>query len=147
MARELGRHGLEGINPAEAQLPELVEADRSGPLQLVNLLAFRTHAAYPPGHRLATAGLSGADAYGRYGAVAFDQVRRRAGRLTLLNHVEQVLIGSDRAWDQVAVMEYPDTRAFLDMIADPVYVAALDHRDAGLATTMVLVTRPLLPPG
>ena len=43
-------------------------------------------------------------------------------------------------------MQYPSTAAFVDMLRDPEYVAALSHREAGLAKTLVLVSRPLLPP-
>lgn len=94
---------------------------------------------------MAGSGLSGADAYGLYGLVALEQVTRRGGRLTLYNDVDQVLIGTDQPWDQIAIMEYPTTDAFLDMIVDPDYTAALPHRDAGLAQTVVMVTRSLLP--
>ena len=90
------------------------------------------------------AGLSGAEAYGRYGAVALDHVVRRGGMLTLYNDVLQVLIGRTVTWDQIAVMQYPDTDAFVDMIRDPGYQSGLVHRDAGLAETAILVSRPLL---
>ncbi|MDJ0853453.1 MAG: hypothetical protein QNK04_34235 [Myxococcota bacterium] len=43
-------------------------------------------------------------------------------------------------------MEYPSTAAFLDMAANPDFRAATVHRNAGLADTLVLVTRSLLPP-
>jgi uncharacterized protein (DUF1330 family) len=141
---ELGTHGVGGVNPDEFQLRTLLGSDLGGPLQFVNLLAYRADAAYPVGHELSGTRLSGADAYGRYGAVALDHVERRGGTLTLYNDVHLVLIGPAAAWDQVAVMQYPDTEAFVDMIRDPDYQAALVHRDAGLAETMVLVTRPLL---
>jgi uncharacterized protein (DUF1330 family) len=72
-------------------------------------------------------------------------VTRRGGRLVLYNDVEQVVIGSG-AWDQVAIMEYPSTDVFLEMIQDPEYQTGLVHRDAGPADTAVLVTRSLLPP-
>ena len=141
----LATHGFGGHNPTEAQLRELVAADRSGPLHFVNLLAYRERAAYPAGHELAARGLSGAEAYQRYGAVAVRHVVQRGGRLVALNDVAQTVIGGDDGWSQVAIMEYPDTEAFLDMLADPDYASALVHRDAGLARTSVLVTRPLLP--
>ncbi len=144
LLRELGDHGLGGINPDEGQLRALLASDAGGPLQFVNLLSYRPRAQYPEGHELAAAGLSGAEAYGRYGAVALDHVARRGGLLTLYNDVLQVLIGETRPWDQIAVMQYPDTNAFVDMIRDPDYQAALVHRDAGLAETAILVTRPLL---
>jgi len=143
---ELGGHGAGGLNPDTEQLRVLIAAEREGPLQFVNLLAYRDVAQYPDGHEMAGKGLSGADAYRLYGMVALDHVTRRGGRLALYNDVEQVLIGPVAAWDQIAIMQYPDTEAFLDMIRDPEYLGCLVHRDAGLPDTMVLVTRSLLPP-
>jgi uncharacterized protein (DUF1330 family) len=142
---DLGRHGLGGLNPDAEQLRALVEADRDGPLQFLNLLRYHELARYPDGHELAGAALSGAEAYGRYGVVALEHVTRRGGRLALYNDVEQVVIGSGAPWHQVAIMEYPHTEAFVDMISDPEYQTGLVDRDAGLAATEVLVTRSLLP--
>lgn len=143
---EIAKHGLGGVNPNLAQLRSLLEADRDGPLQFVNLLAYHERARYPAGHALAGRGGSGAEAYARYGAVALRHVTQRGGRLALMNAVEQTLIGPEDGWNQVAIMQYPSTAAFVEMLRDPDYVAALVHRDAGLAKTAVLVTRPLLPP-
>jgi len=145
MIRELGAHGMGGINPDESQLRSLLQSDYGGPLQFVNLLAYREIATYPEGHELADGALSGAEAYGRYGAVALGHVIRRGGQLSLYNDVCQVLIGQSARWDQIAVMQYPDTAAFVDMIRDPDYLAALVHRDAGLADTVIMVSRSVLP--
>ena len=144
LLRELGPHGFGGINPDEEQLRTLLESGEDGPLQFVNLLSYHSDARYPEGHDLARAGLSGADAYGRYGAVALEHVVRRGGTLTLYNDVLQVLIGQTEPWDQIAIMQYPGVDAFVDMIRDPDYQAGLVHRDAGLAETVILVSRPLL---
>jgi uncharacterized protein (DUF1330 family) len=141
---ELGSHGFGGINPDEQQLRALLASGEDGPLQFVNLLSYHSDARYPEGHELARAGLSGADAYGRYGAVALDHVVRRGGTLILYNDVLQVLIGRTRPWDQIAIMQYPGKDAFVDMIRDPEYQAGLVHRDAGLAETAILVSRSLL---
>ena len=141
---ELGQHGFGGINPDEEQLRSLLRSGEDGPLQFVNLLSYRARAAYPDGHELAFAGLTGAEAYGRYGVVALDHVVRRGGLLTLYNDVVQVLIGHTRHWDQIAVMQYPGIDAFIDMVRDPDYQAGLVHRDAGLAETTILVSRSLL---
>lgn len=137
-------HGFGGINPDEDQLRTLLESREEGPLQFVNLLSYHPRARYPEGHELAGAGLSGADAYGRYGAVALDHVARRGGTLVLYNDVLQVLIGRTQPWDQIAIMEYPGVDAFVDMIRDPDYQAGLVHRERGLAETAILVSRPLL---
>jgi uncharacterized protein (DUF1330 family) len=141
---ELGSHGLGGINPDEQQLRTLLTSDQQGPLHFVNLLSYWPAARYPDGHELAGAGLSGAEAYGRYGAVALEQVVRRGGVFTLYNDVLQVLIGQTGPWDQIAILQYPEVKTFVDMIRDPDYQAGLVHRDAGLATTAILVSRPLL---
>ncbi len=141
---ELGAHGFGGINPDEEQLRSLLQSGEDGPLQFVNLLSYRARASYPDGHELASAGLSGAEAYGRYGAVALDHVVRRGGVLTLYNDVLQILIGRTGPWDQIAVMQYPGIDAFIDMIRDPDYQAALVHRDAGLTETAILVSRSQL---
>ena len=142
---ELGAHGSGStVNPTQDQLRSLLTSDEDGPLQFVNLLSYRAEAQYPEGHELAGAGLSGAEAYGRYGAVALDHVARRGGSLVLYNDVLQVLIGRTAPWDQIAIMQYPSIDAFVDMIRDPDYQAALVHRDAGLAETALLVSRALV---
>ncbi len=142
---EISARGLGGINPEESQLVTLVESGYEGPLQFVNLLAFRERAIYPARHELATAGLSGAEAYNRYGAIALEQVERRGGTLVLYNEVHQTLIGQTRPWDQILVVEFPETDAFVAMIRDRDYHDSLVHRDAGLAEVVILVTRSLLP--
>ncbi len=146
LTKELEKHGVGGINPDADQIHDLIAADRDGPLQFVNLLCYYDQARYPEGHALDGTSISGADAYARYGMVALEHVTKRGGRLALYNDVHQVLIGGRDHWDQVAIMEYADTAAFLDMLLDPDYVAGLVHREAGLANTLVMVTRPLLPP-
>ena len=77
--------------------------------------------------------------------MALEHVTRRGGRLVSLNSGKQTLVGPEGGWHQVAVMQYPNTDAFLDMLQDPEYIAALVHRYAGLATTALIVTRPIVP--
>jgi len=141
------QHGLGGINPDANQLRALVEANRDGPLHFLNLLCFHDQARYPEDHELAAKPLSGSEAYNQhYGPVALRHVTQRGGRLRALANVEQYLVGTGPDWHQVATMEYPTTAAFLDMVVDPDYAASLVHRDAGLAESVVLITRSLLAP-
>ena len=146
LTKELERHGLGGINPDADQIHELIAADRDGPLQFVNLLRYYDQARYPKGHELDGAAISGADAYARYGMTALEHVTRRGGRLVLYNDVHQVLIGGAITGIRWRSWSTPTPTAFLDMILDPDYVAGLVHREAGLANTVVVVTRSLLPP-
>ena len=131
-------------NPNAEQFRRLLSANLEGPLHFVNLLAFKEMAEYPTDHPLANEQLSGAQAYNNYGAVALEQVLKRGGRLVTLNSVEQQLIGANRQWHQIATMEYKQVNAFIEMLLDPEYQAALVHRDAGLEATEVFVSRPLI---
>lgn len=144
--KEALKHAIGGIHPDTEQLRRLAETNPEGPLEFVNLLSFHPEARYPEGHAFAGRRMTGAEAYnGHYGPVAFRHVTQRGGRLTVLATVEQTLIGRDSHWHQVATMEYPSVAAFLDMAADPDFQAATVHRNAGLADTLVLVTRSRLP--
>jgi len=138
------RDNRAAIEPTDEQLQALLDLKAEGPFHFINLLRFRTLAHYPPDHPQAGKQVSGADAYNAYGAVALEHVTRRGGRLVTFNAVEQHLIGAPQGWHQVATMEYQSVDAFMDMVSDPDYQAALVHRDAGLETTQVIVTRPLI---
>ncbi|MEP1471827.1 MAG: DUF1330 domain-containing protein [Halieaceae bacterium] len=142
--RELMELAHGGIEPSREQVENLLSGDLEGPFHFVNLLAFKQAAAYPSDHELASEQLSGSDAYDKYGEVAMAHVIKRGGRLITLNNVEKQVIGSSRAWHRVATMEYQNIKAFVDMLLDPEYQAALVHRDSGLEATEVFVTRPLI---
>ena len=58
------------------------------------------------------------------------------GRVTLGNRA----LG---AWHQLAIAVYPAPAAMLTMLAMPKYRAAHVHREAALARTRLLATRPL----
>ncbi len=147
IVRELVDARANPLEPSAAQLRELLSIDPAGPLQFLNLLAYHDTARYPADHPLAATASTGAAAYARYGEVAVPHVAARGGKLVLLDHVVVQVIGAPVAWHQIAVMQYPHVDAFIDMVRDPDYRAALVHRDAGLARTEVHVMRPLLAAG
>ena len=131
-------------DPNREQVRSLLSGNLEGPFHFVNLLRFKESAEYPSDHELSSQGLDGAQAYDLYGAVALEQVTKRGGRLVTLNNVEKQLIGASTGWHRVATMEYQNIKAFVDMLLDPDYQAALVHREAGLEATEVIVTPPLL---
>lgn len=137
-------HAQGALDPSADQLRTLLSGNLEGPFHFVNLLSFRSAATYPETHNLAGHHLSGAEAYDKYGIVALEHVTKRGGRLVTLNAVETQVIGSPKSWDRVATMEYQDIHAFIDMLMDPSYLAALVHREAGLEATEVFATRPLI---
>lgn len=45
-------------------------------------------------------------------------------------------------WDAVFIAEYPNSGAFLEMVTDPVYRAAVVHRQAAVATSRLIRCAP-----
>jgi uncharacterized protein (DUF1330 family) len=119
LLQELALHGAGELNPRAEQLRALPEEDHNGPLHFLNLLAYREAARYPKGHELAPRKLRGTEAYALYGAIALAHIEQRGGRLVAFNDVEQGMIGGGTGWHQIAIMEYPNTDAFIDMLRDP----------------------------
>lgn len=54
-----------------------------------------------------------------------------------------MLIGpAGEHWDAAFVARYPSAAAFLEMIADPAYRAAVIHRQAAVQTSRLIRTAP-----
>ena len=136
--------GLGGVNPTEAQLRAVLSAP-DGPVQMINLLKFRTRAEYPTDYDGdETTDVSGEEAYGRYGANTMPHVAQRGGRLVLLSQADESVIGTLGDWDQVAIVEYPNRAAFIDMGKDPDYLVGTVHRTAALERTAIIATTPVI---
>lgn len=127
------------VVPDEAQMRAMAESDHQGPIVMVNLLKYRERAAYEAGRPEAKENLSGREAYQRYGMVAIQHVTGLGGGVVWMGAQKFVFIGGpEQDWDEVVCVRYPSRAAFLKMIADPGYLAASYHRDAGLERTALL---------
>jgi uncharacterized protein (DUF1330 family) len=127
------------VTPSEQQIRALTEEGPDGPVVMVNLLKFRLRAEYERERPEASLGLSGADAYQRYGAVAQKCVAEAGGSIAWAGQQALVLIGgAEQEWDQVICVRYPSRQAFLRMVSQPHYLAATYHRTAGLERTALL---------
>ena len=131
------------IDPDRAQFDAFKALDRDRPIEMLNLVRFRDRAAYPAGHPLADAGLSGAEAYANYGRDSGPVLDRVGGSILWRGRFETTLIGpSDEAWDEVFIARYPDAHAFLAMVTDPAYKLAVVHRQAAVATSRLIRCAP-----
>jgi uncharacterized protein (DUF1330 family) len=120
------------------------ERGPDGPIVMVNLLKFRERAAYPPDHPDAEAGLSGREAYARYGAAVAELLPKFGGRALWAGDVTFLALGQvEELWDEVALAEYPDRAALWAMSTSPEWQAIAVHRRAGLAGQLNLETTPL----
>lgn len=127
------------VDPERAAFDAFKALPRDRPVEMLNLLRFRARAAYPDGHERAGAGLTGAEAYRRYGAESGPVFRRVGGSILWSGTPELVLIGpADEAWDAAFIARYPTAAAFLEMVTDPVYRAAVIHRQAAVLTSRLI---------
>lgn len=131
------------IDPNRAQFNAFKGLDRDHPIEMLNLVQFRDIAAYPDTHALASAGLSGAEAYAHYGRDSGPILDKVGGSILWRGAFETVLIGpSDEAWDAVFIARYPTAHAFLAMVSDPDYQRAVVHRQAAVATSRLIRCKP-----
>lgn len=127
------------IEPSDQQLQKHLFRDaRTTPIIAMNLLKYRSMAAYPADWKGPRG--TGREAYGRYGVVAVQTFTRLGARIVAAGPVEGVFIGEvgDEGWDDFVAVHYPSRRAFEAMVADPVYAESHVHRQAGLEKSVVL---------
>ena len=128
------------IEPTTEQFERLATSGDDGPVVMINLLRFKEQADGID----ADDGISGAEAYKRYGAVARSFVERAGGRILLAVEAAESVIGpSDGEWDMVLAVEYPSRAAFIGMAADPEYRAIHAHRAAALADSRLIASAPI----
>ncbi len=135
------------INPSPEQLTALAaQADREGPVVMINLLRYREQAEYPEGAPFPPC--TGREAYARYSEVALQKVSEAGGRPIWLGQVQLNVIAPDaEVWDDAVLVEYPSRRSFLEMVAKPDYQASSVHRTAALADSRLILTQGQALPG
>lgn len=125
------------IDPTRPQFEAFKALDRDQPVNMLNLVRLRAEAAYPDG-----AAVTGAEAYGRYGAKSAPIFAKVGGSILWRGAPEAALIGpADEAWDLAFIARYPTLGAFLAMITDPEYQKAVIHRQAAVADSRLIPMR------
>jgi uncharacterized protein (DUF952 family)/uncharacterized protein (DUF1330 family) len=134
------------VDPERPQFELFKGLDRDQPVEMLNLVALRAHAAYPAGHDLAGAGLTGAEAYRRYAQETAPILARLGARIVWRGAMQAMLVGPmTETWDHVFVARYPTAHAFLDMVTDPAYRQAVLHRQAAVRTSRLIRCAPAAP--
>ena len=123
------------IHPTPEQLARLADSVQHGPVVMLNLLRFKDVADGID----AAEGITGAEAYGRYGAAVASHLERVGGRVLLALGPNESVIGPDPGeWDLVIAVEYPSRAAFIEMVSDPDYLAIHAHRDAAVEDSRLI---------
>ena len=108
-----------------------------GPVWMVNFMKYRPVAEYVDGRATDLTGEQADDQYAPF--EAFEEV---GAELVFLAAVDTQLLGADPAWDRVAVVKYPNRRAFVDMTHLRSFEEKHPHKDAGMERTIVVGARP-----
>ena len=125
------------IYPTPEAIKGLLASPSDEPFVMVNLLRFKPKADAPD------EGLTGAEAYRRYGDPMRALVERHGGRILWTGRVDAVVIEDGTArYDAVALVEYPSRKAFV-AIATSAEVREIGvHRAAGLESQWLLAATP-----
>ncbi len=115
------------LYPTAAQIEALAAESAGRPVVMLNLLRFRERASAPD------EGMSGREAYQRYGAGVRPLIERYGGEILWAGRVDRMVIGScEEGFDAIALVRYPSRQKFLEMAADPELAQVSVHRAAGL---------------
>ena len=134
------------VDPTRERFAAFRALPREGAIHMLNLVRLRERAAYPDDHPDAGAGRTGREAYRAYASASAPIFARIGGRQVWLAAPELTLIGpDDERWDLCFVAEYPGADAFMAMLRDPDYRAAVVHRQAAVADSRLVRMRPLAP--
>ena len=121
------------IDPTREAFGAFAGLNHDGPLQMLNLLRFRGHAAYADG-QAPRSGMTGAEAYAEYARASGPFFQGVGGRLAWSGVPLAGLIGPPgERWDAGFIAEYPDKDAFVRMVRDQGYQAIVFHRQAAVA--------------
>ena len=125
------------IYPTAEQMKTLLEGSPDQPVVMVNLLRFKPRAGAPD------EGLSGIEAYQRYGDEMRKIVESHGGRILFTGRVDSIVIeDGNLGYHAVALVEYPSRKKFVE-IASSAEVAAIGvHRAAGLESQWLIATTP-----
>ncbi|MEL6387705.1 MAG: DUF1330 domain-containing protein [Pseudomonadota bacterium] len=132
---------MPAMQPTQDQLTAFLGANMTEPVCMVNLLKFRDKAAYAEGTSEAAEGLTGLEAYARYGAGVTEVFQHIGAKMIFGAPVARFMIG-EGDWDTVAMVWYPSRQTFIEMPQREDYQAIHYHREAGLLHQDLIETTP-----
>jgi hypothetical protein len=113
-----------------------------GPVWMVNLMRYHEVAQYADGRAVT---ISGQDADDLYSPV--DVLTAIGASPVFFADVDTQLLGDTPKWDRVAVVKYPTRRSFIDMQTREDFQYKSQHKEAGMAETIVVGCQPIGSPG
>ena len=113
-----------------------------GPVWMVNLMRYKDKAEYADGRETTSSGREADDAYTPLGPLA-----AVGAEVVFVADVEDQLLGEGPKWDRIGVVRYPTRASFIAMQQRDDFQKAHEHKEAGMAETIVIGCQPLdVPP-
>jgi hypothetical protein len=112
--------------------------EAGGPMWALNLMKYRPQADYADGRETNLTGVQADDVYAPH-----EHLKQVGSRIILMAPVVHQLVGDDTTWDRVAIAQYRDRMAMIEMSSNPDFAEAGAHKDAGMEFTIVMATFPI----
>ena len=111
--------------------------DPGGPMWALNLMKYRERAEYADGRESSISGMEADDVYAPH-----EHLRKVGSRIVMMAPVLHQLVGDTHVWDRIAIAQYRDRMAMIEMSSNADFQNDEDHKEAGMEFTIVLATFP-----
>lgn len=109
-----------------------------GPMWALNLMKYREQADYADGRKTSLSGSEADDVYAPH-----EHLAAVGSRLILIAPVLHQLVGDDWQWDRIAIAQYRDRVALVEMNQSKDFQKSEEHKDAGMEFTIVMGAFPI----
>ena len=130
------------LKPSHEQMENFNSGDLDTTIFMVNLLKFKEFACYEDGRET---NHTGAEAYNIYSQEVQDRhLKKVGGKIIFSGAVSRLMLGeAEELWDIIAIAEYPNKKAMLEMITNNDYLESEKNRSAGLKGQLNIETKKL----
>ena len=135
------------LDPTASQFDRFVADDPGGPAVMLNLLRYRQAADYSESPDLDPGSpVTGREAYASYTAGVLPLLDGVGGGIEMYGGCHGTVIGPEgEEWDEIVLVRYPSSGAFVQMVSSPEYQAIQGHRNAALADSRLVRTSAIRP--
>lgn len=112
--------------------------EAGGPMWALNLMKYRERAEYADGRESSISGMEADDVYSPH-----EHLREVDSRLIMMAPVVNQLVGDAYVWDRIAIAQYRDRMAMIEMSSNSEFQKDEDHKEAGMDFTIVMATFPV----
>ncbi len=113
-------------------------SEPGGPMWALNLMKYRERAEYSDGRETSLSGMEADDVYAPH-----EHLAAVGSRIVLVAPVLHHLVGDDWHWDRIAIAQYRDRLAMVEMSSKPEFQQDEQHKEAGMDFTIVMASFPV----